>query len=92
MPGEELKWQQLLNLKTKTHSCEEIKWFTGSSELTLVMADQLLQGAEGVSGRDVESSIVQCTDLIMFNCVTRPDITVPDGQRVAAYCKTERNQ
>lgn len=55
-------------MKTKTHSCEEVKLFLDSSELTLVMADQLQQGGEGVSGRDVEASIVQRTDLIMFNC------------------------
>lgn len=60
-----------------------------SGELTLVMADQLLQGAEGVARRDVESSIVQCTDLIMFHCVTRMDIAVPDRQRVAACGKRE---
>lgn len=63
-----------------------------SSELTLVMGDQLLQRAEGVAGRDVESSIVQRTDLIMFNCVTILTITVSDRQRVAACGETERKQ
>lgn len=56
------------------------------------MADQLLQGAEGVAGRDVESSVVQRTDLIMFYCVTGLDIAVPDRQRVASCSKSERKQ
>lgn len=59
-------------------------------ELTLVMAHQLLQGSEGDAGRDVESSIVQRSDLIMFNCVSRMSIAVPDGQRVAACGEIER--
>lgn len=53
------------------------------------MADQLLQGSEGDAGRDVESSIVQRSDLIMFDCVSMA-ITVPDRQRVAACGETER--
>lgn len=63
-----------------------------SSKLTLVMADQLLQGAEGDAGRDVESSIVQRTDFIMFHCVTSLDIAVPDRKRVTACGRRERKQ
>lgn len=55
------------------------------------MADQLLQGAKGDAGRDVESAIVQSTDLIMFNCVTRLGIMVPNRQRVAA-CGVRKTQ
>jgi len=53
------------------------------------MADQLLQGAKGDAGRDVESSVVQRSDFIMFNCVTRLGIKVPDRQRVAACGERE---
>lgn len=48
------------------------------------MADQLLQGAEGDSRGDVESSVVQGPNLIMFNCVPSLRVQVPDGQGVAA--------
>lgn len=51
------------------------------------MADQLLQGAKGDAGRDVEPSVIQCTDLIMLHCVTRLRVMVPDRQRVAACGK-----
>lgn len=53
------------------------------------MADQFLQGAESDAGRDVKSSIIQCTNLIMLHCVTGLRITVPDRQRVAACGKGE---
>ena len=56
------------------------------------MADQLLQGAEGDTGRDVETSVVQRTNLIMFNCVTSLDIVVPDRQRVAACGRRQGKQ
>lgn len=62
-----------------------------SGELTFVMDDQLLQGGEGVAWGDVESSVVQRADLIMFHCVTGW-ITVPDRQGVAACGKRERQQ
>lgn len=52
------------------------------------MADQLLQGAEGDAGRDVESPVVQRADLIMFDRVAGVGVVVPDGQRVAA-CGTK---
>lgn len=52
------------------------------------MADQLLQGEERVAGGDVEASVVQRADLIMFDRVTRLGVEVPDGQRVTACCKT----
>lgn len=51
------------------------------------MADQLLQSAEGDARWDVESSVVQRTDLIMFNCVAGLRIAVPDRQRVASCGK-----
>lgn len=53
------------------------------------MADQLLQGGESDAGRDVESSIIQCTNLIMLHCVAGLRIIVPDRQRVAACGKGE---
>lgn len=94
--------KQLVNKTTKTLGCEELKSFSDKlsgnqsefwqySGLTLVMVDQLLQGAEGVAGRDVEPSVVQRTDLIMFNSVTGLSIKVPDRQGVAACSKRERN-
>lgn len=52
------------------------------------MADQLLEGGEGDPGRDVESSIVQCSDLVMFDSVS--GLTVSDGQRVASCSNTQR--
>lgn len=48
------------------------------------MADQFLQRAEGDTRGDVEASVVQCTNLVMFHCVTSLGIEVPDRQRVAA--------
>lgn len=56
------------------------------------MADQLLQGAKGDAGRDVEPSVVQCPNLIMFHCVTRLSVAIPDRQRVAACGERERKQ
>lgn len=53
------------------------------------MADQLLQGAEGDSRGDVESSVVQGPNLIMFNGVPGLRVQVPDGQGVAA-CGTKQ--
>ena len=55
------------------------------------MADQVQQGAEGDAGRDVEPSIVQHTDLIMFHCVSGPRVPVPDRQGVAACGERENS-
>lgn len=63
---------------------DELSVFIDRSELTLVMGDHLLQGAEGDSWRDVESSVVQRSDLVMFDRVPSQGVAVPDGQRVAA--------
>lgn len=58
--------------------------------LTSVMADQLLQRAEGDPRRDVEPSVVQRSDLVVFDGVSGG--TVPDGQRVASCAQTYRRQ
>lgn len=44
--------------------------------LTLVMLDQVVQRVEGVARRDVESSLVQSPDLVMFDAVARASIAV----------------
>lgn len=50
------------------------------------MADQLLQGAEGDARGDVEASVIQHSDLVMFDGVS--GLTVPDRQRVASCRQT----
>lgn len=57
--------------------------------LTSVMADQLLQRGEGDPRRDVESSVVQRSDLVVFDGVSGR--TVSDGQRVASCAQTYNN-
>lgn len=51
------------------------------------MADELLQGGEGDPGGDVEPSVVQRSDLIMFDGVAGAGVAVPDGQGVASCGK-----
>lgn len=51
------------------------------------MADQLQQGAEGDPRRDVEATIVQHSDLVMFDGVYC--LTVSDRQRVASCTQTQ---
>lgn len=48
------------------------------------MGDQLLQGGEGVARRDVESSVVQRTYLVVFDRVPGLGIAIPHRQGVAA--------
>lgn len=50
------------------------------------MADQVLQGAEGDARRDVEASVVQHSDLVMFDGVS--GLNVPDRQRIASCRQT----
>ena len=45
--------------------------------LTLIVADQLLQGAESDARGDVEAAVVQGADLVMLDRVHRVAIAVP---------------
>lgn len=56
----------------------------GDIWLTLIVTNKLLQGAESNAWGDVEAAIVQGANLVMLDCVGLA-ITVPHGQRVAAY-------
>jgi hypothetical protein len=38
--------------------------------LTFIVADQFLQVVEGDARRDVEATVIQCTDLVMLDCVS----------------------
>lgn len=53
------------------------------SVLTLVVADQILQGVEGDTWGNIETAIIQRTDLIMFHSVPCL-VAVSDRQRVAS--------
>ena len=59
-------------------------------ELTLVMADQVLQGGEGDARGDVEASVVQRADLIMLDGFPALGVRVLDGQGVAACGRKQR--
>lgn len=55
-----------LHYTITTVGCSEL----AGAVLTLVMVDQLLQSDEGDARRDVKASIVQGSDLVMFDCDT----------------------
>lgn len=50
------------------------------ARLTGVMADQLMQAGKGDAGGDVEATLVQVTDLVMFHHLSLVLVEVPDGQ------------
>lgn len=52
--------------------------------LTFVVGNQILQGVEGDTWRDVETAIIQCADLIMLHSVSCLRVAVSDRQRVAS--------
>lgn len=84
--GADAAFVQQRELFTSKTSQLKQDFFYTQLKLTLVMADELLQGAEGDAGWDIEASVVQSSDLVMFDVVI-----VSNGQRVAAWGEDNRN-